>query len=329
MRIFLWIGGLAALGALVVAAVSSYFTVDQTEFVYVTQFGQHVATFDGAADAGWHWKLPWPVQSVQRLDHRLQVFDLPDTELLTRDPKGTIDKTLTIGAYVCWRIADKDGVDQFIRTVGDPARARVILGQRVSSRLGAELGTMPIEDLVGVAGEAQVEARTHRLRDRLLGGGTADNLKDLARQAYGIEVVDIRLRRFNHPPAVRGAIYDRIRSERSKKAREYESDGAKRARDIGSLADREARDIQTEARSHADRLRKEADVKADEIRNQAHSKDREFYTFLQKLKTYQSMLGDTKDVLLLSSKHELFDMLLKPPRPNGEPAPAPKTGGGQ
>src|SRR5437016_4240210 len=77
--------------------------VDRTEFVYVTQFGRHVTTYDGARDedAGLHGRWPWPVQSVQVLDRRLQVFDLPATELLTHDPRGqTIDRTLTITPYV-------------------------------------------------------------------------------------------------------------------------------------------------------------------------------------------------------------------------------------
>ena len=80
---------------LAVLARLCVFTVDRTEFVYLTQFGRHVATFDGADDgqAGLHLKWPWPVQSVQRLDRRLQSFDLPGQELLTRDQAhNTIDK---------------------------------------------------------------------------------------------------------------------------------------------------------------------------------------------------------------------------------------------
>src|SRR5437870_1925596 len=144
-------------------------TVDRAEFVYVTQFGRHVMTYDGDTDAGLHGQLPWPIQSVQRLDHRLQVFDLPGAELLTHDPKGqTIDKTLTIDAYVCWRIADKAGVDRFLRTVGTPDRAKAILGQRISSRLGAEVGNMKLDDLISVAPLPEVEERMDKLRRRLL-----------------------------------------------------------------------------------------------------------------------------------------------------------------
>ena len=304
--------------------LTGLFTVDQAEFAYVTQFGRPVATIDGETDAGLHVKLPWPVQSVQRLDRRVQVFDLQPTELLTHDAAGnTIDKTLTVEAFVCWRIAGPDGVDRFLRTVGTPEQARAILGQRVSSRLGAVIGAMPLDELIRVADARDVEARSDRLRDRLLGpeaeeGADRDDLRPLARRAYGIEVVDVRLRRFNYPSLVRPAIAERIISERNKKVADYQSEGARRAADVASAAEREARTVLADARAEEVRVKKQADVDADAIRNQAHSRDREFYAFLQKLEAYQRILGDTRDVLLLSGKHELFDLLLKPPRVNGK-----------
>ena len=201
---------IVALVALLVVS-SACFSVDRTEYAYVTQFGRPVATYDGETAAGLHWKWPWPIQSVQRVDHRLQAFDLPETELLTPRAQGRgIDKTLTIGAYVCWKIADKEGVDRFIRTVGTPERAEAILGQQISSRLGATIGKMELDDLVSVASSTQVEDRMDRLNRQLL--GLADNgngLKESARHDYGIELVDIRLRRFNYPPQTRDAIFDR------------------------------------------------------------------------------------------------------------------------
>src|SRR5262245_26251826 len=110
---------------LVLWGLSALYAVDHAEFAYVTRFGQPVATFDGAADAGLHVKLPWPIESVQRLDRRLQHFDLPPTESLTRDPENrTVDKTLAVDAYVCWRIPDAAAVDRFVRTVGTPDGAR-------------------------------------------------------------------------------------------------------------------------------------------------------------------------------------------------------------
>src|SRR5437899_12946647 len=167
---------LVAIAFSLLAASTSFFAVDRTEFAYVTQFGRPIATYDGATDAGLHGKLPWPIQAVQRLDNRLQVFDLAGAELLTHDPKGmTIDKTLTINAYVCWRIADKDGVDRFIRTVGTPERAEVILGQQISSRLGAEIGNMQLDDLIGIAPGKDVEQRMDGLNQRLIGTGRSDS----------------------------------------------------------------------------------------------------------------------------------------------------------
>src|SRR5882762_8242689 len=87
----------------------SVYTVDAAEFAYVTVLGEHMATYDGSdgdSGAGLHAGWPWPARSVQRLDRRLQQFDLPATELLTHDPEGkTVDKMLLVDAYVCWRIA--------------------------------------------------------------------------------------------------------------------------------------------------------------------------------------------------------------------------------
>jgi modulator of FtsH protease HflC len=310
----------------IVWLTTGLFTVEQAEYAYLTQFGRPVVTLDGATAAGLHVKLPWPIQTVQRLDRRVQLFDLPPAELLTHDPQGrTIDRTLTVEAYVCWRIAGADGVDRFLRTVGTPEQARAILGQRVSGRLGAAVGTLPLEELVSVTDVAGVTARSERLRDRLLGASADDgDLRDLARDAYGIEVVDVRVRRFNYPAAVRPEIARRIVSERARKAAEYQGEGTRRAAEITSAAARDAAVVEADAKASAQRAMDRAAVEADKLRNDAHALDPEFYAFLQKVKTYQRIVNETRDVLLLSAKHELFDLLLKPPKPagmNGSTAP--------
>lgn len=306
--------------AILIAWLSScLFTVDQAEYAYVTQFGRPVAILDGADAAGLHLKLPWPIQSVQRLDRRVQLFDLPPAELLTHDPQGgTIDRTLTVEAYVVWRIDGPSGVDRFLRTVGTPEQARAILGQRISGRLGAAVGTLPLEELVSVTDAVGVTVRSERLRERLLGpaGGDGD-LRDLARDAYGIEIVDVRIRRFNYPAAVRPEIARRIISERLRKAAEYQGEGTRRSAEITSAAARDAAVMEADAKAAAQRTLDAATVEADRLRNDAHALDPEFYAFLQKIKAYQRILSDTRDVLLLSAKHEVFDLLLKPPKATG------------
>ncbi len=307
---------LSSMAALLVAPLCA-FTVDRTEFVYLTQFGQHLNTFDGGNDerAGLHFKWPWPIQSVQRLDRRIQYFDLPGAELLTRDPiRETIDRTLTLDAYVCWRIADAKGVDRFIRSVGTPAGAQAILGQRIASELGAEIGRMELDDLIDTDSQ-KVDAARERLRQRLLHGGGGSSLESVAESEYGIEVVDIRLRRSNHPPAVRAAIFDRIRSERQKKRAEYESEGELAKQNIESKGRREVEILKAEAEAKARTLKNDADVAAERILNEAHKRDPMFFTFLKKLEEYQRILGDNKSTLLLSTHRELFDVLLNPPGP--------------
>lgn len=296
-------------------AATALFTVDQSEYVYLTQFGRPVVTYDGSTEAGLHVKWPWPVQTAQKLERRTQQFDLPPAELLTHDPRGrTIDRTLTVEAFVRWRIAGRDGVDKFVRTVGSPEQARVIVGQRVGGRLGAVVGTLPLDELIGVAEPDAVAERAERLRRLLLGDGEAE--------AYGIEVLDVRLRRFNYPASVRPSIHDRIVSERNRKAAEYQAEGLRRAEEIRSAAERDARTLLAEAKAEEQRLRQSAEAEADAVRSQAHARDPAFFAFLQKLSAYQRMLAESRDVLLLSSRHELFDLLLKPPAADVQKKPA-------
>jgi modulator of FtsH protease HflC len=320
---------------LIVLARLCVFTVDRTEYVYRTQFGRHVATYDGAGgDAGLHVKWPWPVESVQRLDRRLQLFDLPGAELMTRDRnRNTIDKTITLDAYVCWRIPDAEHVDQFVRKVGTPEGAQAIISQQLNSELGAAVGKMELDDLISVepgkdgtdGHRLRVDEKRDELRQKLL--------KEMTGSDYGIEIVDIRLRRLNHPPAVREAIFDRIRSEREKKVADYQSQGDFEAAQIKSKSDYEVARMKTEAEAESIKLRSQADAAADRIRSDAQMKDPQFYSFLKSLEELQRILGDNKSVLYLSTHRELFDTLFHPPTPGGpprppaEPAPMPKKGG--
>src|SRR5262249_47047849 len=253
---------------------TALYSVDQAEFVYVTRFGEPIVVRDGSTDAGLHVKAPWPIDSVERLDRRVQSFDLPAVEVLTRDPvRRTVDTTLAVDATVTWKIPDSDHADRFFRAVRTPDNARKFLLPLVNGRLAAVISTVPIDDLIGVvdvqtglagvtglaatlpneavfrAADAKVlDDRTERVRHRLLGeegltGGSAsasESLRTRALDEYGIEIVDVRIRRFSYPEAVRAKIAERIRSERDKKAADYESEGRKRAADITTDAERVA-----------------------------------------------------------------------------------------
>jgi membrane protease subunit HflC len=301
----------------------SLYTVDATEFVYVTQFGRKVAIHDGGNpdEAGLWLKLPWPIQAVQRIDRRLQTFDLPPAEMLTRDAAGqTTDKTLTLDAYISWRIAGSEGADRFVRTLGTPDAAQRLLAQRVNGELGAAIAELEQEDLISIE-PGRVERRREELRRRLLEGGSPP-LRETVLKEHGIEVVDIRLRRSGYPASVRDAIFDRIRSERSRKAAEYTSEGERLGKDIRSAAEAEVTRMRADADAQAKRLIAEADAEADRIRNEAQRADPAFFELLRKMEDYQRILGDGKSTLLLSTHRELFDLLYAPP---GSPPAPPST----
>lgn len=324
MRFFRW--ALIALGALLVLRFS-FFTVDAGEYAYVTLLGRHDVTLDGAdgAEAGLHFGWPWPFRSVQRIDRRLQHFDLKPIEVLTPDPDGkSVDKNLSIEACVFWRVADKEAVDRFIRRLGSVEQARGILGERVTGKLGAAVSKMHLDDLIGTLPSAdpdrtRVDAKVEALRQTLL-----TSLKTSFHEQYGIELVDIRLKRYTYPGAARNAIFDRIRSEREKTRKKYEDEGTYEAAKIKTDADVEVQKIRSDARFEEQRIRAEAEAEAMAIRNRAHAKDPEFYEFLKKMEQYNVMLGEGKGMLLLSTHRPMFDLMFGAPLYKSKMKRAPK-----
>ena len=133
-------------------ALSALAQVETGEVGVVRRFGAPVAIHDGGEHAGLHVKAPWPIDSVLRIARRVQSFDLPAVEALTRDPvTKTVDKTLAVDAFVTWRLPDAEAADRFVKTVRTPEQARKLLGPLINGRLAAVISTMPIEDLIGVA----------------------------------------------------------------------------------------------------------------------------------------------------------------------------------
>jgi membrane protease subunit HflC len=328
---------------------TAFYSVDQAEYVYVTRFGEPIVIHDGASDAGLHVKAPWPIDSVQRLDRRVQSFDLPAVEVLTPDPvRRTVDTTLAVDATITWKIPNSEAADRFFRAVRTPEQARKFLQPLVNGSLQAVISTVPIDDLIGVvdvqtalggvtglaavlpleatfrlADAKVIDNRTERVRRRILGeealtGGQASpdkNLRVRALDEYGIEIVDIRIRRFSYPDAVRAKIAERIRSERDKKASDYESEGRRRAADITTDAERDARTTEADTRAKKTVIEGLANATAASIRAAAYAQDRDFYLFLESLRSFQKMLANTRDVLLLSTKHPLLRPLAGPPVP--------------
>lgn len=318
LRFWHWLILLLAL----VALSSSLLFVDQAEYVFVTRFGSPVALYDGAADAGLHWKLPWPVETAVRFDRRLDLVEVPTQELLIRDrdeASGTEKPLpLTFDLFVTWRIGGPEGtsqaaaVDRFVRGLGSIERARAFLQTQVVSRLKMELGEISFAELVNTdAKKLRMQEVLRRVREH--GSAEAPSLNARAAD-LGLLLLDVGCRRFNHPAQVRPEIIAKIKEDRRREASNYLLQGEEKAAKIRAEGDLEAKKIR--AAAEADRIRLEglAEAEATRILNDAHRQAPELYEFTRLLRSYPAMFGDEKTQLILSLDHPLLRLFREIPR---------------
>jgi membrane protease subunit HflC len=281
-RIFLVLLVLVAVLVLARSAV----IVDQTESVYITEFGRPVGLIERA---GLHFK--WPHQSARSFDRRLQLDTPPAREMLTRDKKN-----LEVAWYVSWRIAD---VEKFLRTARTFPDAKARLEDIAASVVAAELGERELAALVTVSDHSALDSMMTALTERI---------GEQAAREYGVEVVALRLRRLNYPEEVRGAVFEQIRSERQRVAAATRAEGESQARMIKSAADRERAGVVAAAEADAARVIGQGEAQAAQIAGDAHAADPAFYQFLKTLETYRAAL-DAKTTLVLSADSSFLRLL--------------------
>jgi membrane protease subunit HflC len=317
------------------AASRSVYFVDETEYGYVTQFGEPVR-FCMHAGLG----LKWPWQTLWRFDKRLQIYEPAGREMLTEDKEN-----LNISWYVCWRIpgqaflarslvpAKQVGADKpaeadveraaevyarrFMQTVGTPQAAQLRLEERIQAAIAAEVGRLRLGQLVSLDPSAlQLEAMINRITAAV---------RPMAAEQFGIELVDLRLKRFNYPEAVKPAVFAEIRSERQRVATQYRAEGASQKIKIESVANLERDQILAHAKREASRIRGEGEAKAIEISNAAHNKNPAFYELLKTLETYAVIL-DEQTTIVFAADSPLLKLLTRglpalkeaePPTPQG------------
>ncbi|MGA2601342.1 MAG: protease modulator HflC [Bryobacteraceae bacterium] len=275
--------------ALVLLAWLTFFSVRETEFALITQFGQPVRTI---TDAGLHAK--WPFQSITYFDRRLRVYDPRPSEFLTRDKKN-----LVIESYVAWRIRDPK---HFVETVGDPVSAEMRLHDVVWSGLSAVLGTHDLDSIVAANAEGMQSAA---FLDQLTASTGSSALTQ-----YGIEIVDVRIKRLNLPEQNKQSVYARMRAERERIARQYRAEGEEQALRIRADADRQRDEILAAAYKDAEKTRGEGDAAATRIYSKAYSRNPKFYKLVRSLESYKKILDD-KTTAILSSDSELLKVLMK------------------
>jgi membrane protease subunit HflC len=292
----------------------AFYTVNQTEQVIITQFGQPVG--DPITEPGLHFKIPF-VQSVNSLDKRFLEWDGAPVAIPTRD------KTyIHVVTFARWRIEDPK--TYFVR-LHDERSAQ----SRLEDILGSETRNFIAEhDLIEIV---RTDKNRQPLRDETLKGGPTgiigvlppiqfgrlkieEEIKAAATQKlqeFGITVLDFRIKRVNYNPDVLDRIYQRMISERLQIAQRFRSEGEGESARIAGQRERDLNEIQSNAYRQVQQIRGESDAKATEIYARAYTQNpqaAEFYGFLKTLETYHKIF--TKDsTLVLSTDSDMFALL--------------------
>lgn len=269
----------------VIAALlsQSVVVVDESKQVIITQFGEYRRTI---SEAGLHFKLPF-IQNVTYLERRLLSTDALSQEYLTADKKRAVVDHVTR-----WRITNPL---QFFVTVRTELGARARLDDIVFSELRRELAVHNLENVIAEQREVIMESVATSARQQAV--------------SFGIEIVDVRIKRADLPPAVQESVFKRMEAERKRESARYRAEGDERGARIRAEAERERSVLLADAREQAQRIRGEGDAQAVAIYAEALEKDPEFYTFTRRLEAYKKVLG-AEDVLVLDNNADFFRYLM-------------------
>ncbi|MBI5506539.1 MAG: protease modulator HflC [Deltaproteobacteria bacterium] len=267
-----WLGIAVVLGALLGVWNLALFTVPQWMQVVVVRLGDPVRV---AHEPGLYWKLPF-IERVIYYDRRLLDQDTSPKEILTRDKQQ-----LVVDNYARWRIIDPL---TFLRTVGDENSAQSRLDDVIYSNLRETLGRHTLREIVS-------EKREELMRD-------VTARSDQRARDYGIEVIDVRVKRVDLPEKNELNVFQRMRTERERLAKKFRAEGDEEARKIRSESDKQVQILMADARQKSEVTRGEGDAKAVAIFADAYGRDPEFYEFVRTLEAYRNTLGSGTTAIL-------------------------------
>lgn len=274
--------GLTALVAMMLFS-TCVFVVDQREYAIKFALGEikEVITVPGL-----HFKMPPPFQNVIYMDKRILTIDTPDADRFLTAEK----KNLLVDSYVKWRIVDPK---QFFISFGSDARgAHDRLTQIIKTALNEEITKRTAHEVV--SGE-----RVKVMHDIL-------QKVDEDAKPFGIQIVDVRLKRVDLLPEVSESIYRRMEAERKRVANELRSTGAAESEKIRADADRQREVLVAEAYREAQTTKGQGDAKASAIYGQAFGQNPEFYAFYRSLEAYRASFKNRSDVLVIDPSSEFF-----------------------
>jgi modulator of FtsH protease HflC len=282
--------GFVISGLLVALAVfaSTLFVVDQRQFGVLYSFGQ---IKDVITEPGLRFKWPQPFQNVVFLDRRILTLDSPETGSLQTAEK----KNLVVDWLLKWRIADPR---QFIRTFSTAtslAAAESRLTSLVQDALKNEINSRTVRDVLSTDREKVMQAVQKRL---------IDDAKN-----FGIEIVDVRIKRVDFPGSVTDSVYQRMQSERRQVANELRSTGAAEAEKIRADADRQREVIVAEAYRDAQKIKGDGDAKAAALYSDAFGRDPQFAQFYRSLDAYKASFAKKSDVMVIDPSNDFFRVM--------------------
>jgi membrane protease subunit HflC len=280
---------LAILGVGVGLAALCLFTVGEGEYAVVTQFGRPVRV---ESTPGLKLKLPAPFQTVTRFDRRLFVLVPSPREFLTLGKQNVVAT-----GFILWRVHDPE---KFMQTVFDRVGAESRLGDILFAELGAALGGAPFAAFVStVPGEYRAET--------VLAGMTRQ-YRELALRDYGIDVVDVRLRRLDFPEQNRASVFARMKSERIRISMQYRSEGEEEGLKIRAAAEKARSGILGEAYKTSQQIRGEGEARAAKIYGESLSRAPSFYGFVRSIDAMKKSV-DKDTTLVLPVDSDLFRLL--------------------
>jgi len=271
--------------AILILANLSLFIVDETRQAIVLQFGKPIRAIK---EPGLNFKIPF-IQNVVFFEDRLLVYDAAPTEIITKDKK-----TLIVDNYARWKIVDPL---KFLQTVRDLNGAQARLDDIVYSELRVDLGLFNMSEIVSEIRESIMERVTKISNEKA--------------NTYGIEIVDVRIKRIDLPPENEKYIFDRMKAERERIAKQYRAEGQEESAKIIAETEREKTVILAEAYKTAETLKGEGDAEAVRIYAESFNQDPEFYKFYRTLEAYRKTFKD-KTTVLLSTDSEFLKYLSKP-----------------
>lgn len=280
------ITAIVLLVVVLILLAASIFTVDETEQAIVLRLGKWVRT---VKEPGLKFKWPF-IQSVQKFEARVLEYDAAAAKIITKDKKH-----LLLDNYARWKIVDPLKFRQSVRSV---SQAQARLDDDVFSEIREELARHTLTEVVSVE-RAGIMDRVQKQCD------------DRARE-YGIQVLDVRIKRADLPDDVRASVYARMRAERQRMAKKYRSEGEEEALKIMAATDREKRTLLAESYMEAEKLKGQGDAEAIKIYAGAFEKDPEFFGFVRTLEAYEKSLGGETTVVLPSDSE--FFRYLSPSR---------------